>query len=113
MARKFFLSLLFGIIVLSVLALVGDAPRVADALRHFPPEYLPAILMLTLWNYALRFVKWHMYLRAFAPTKVFLRDTATGIEVADLTRPLTIRHLLTHTAGLPYASAPWLQAHRF
>jgi uncharacterized protein (TIRG00374 family) len=63
MGRRFFLSLLFGLVVLSVLALVGDAPHVVDALRRFPPAYLPAILALTLWNYALRFVKWHLYLR--------------------------------------------------
>jgi uncharacterized protein (TIRG00374 family) len=54
---------LFGIVVLTVLALAGDLPRVVDALRRFPLAYLPAILVLTLWNYALRFVKWHFYLR--------------------------------------------------
>jgi uncharacterized membrane protein YbhN (UPF0104 family) len=63
MGRKFLLSLLFGVVVFGALALAGDAPHVVDALRRFPLAYLPAILALTLWNYALRFVKWHLYLR--------------------------------------------------
>src|SRR5579872_1337163 len=64
MWRKFLLSLLFGVLVLTVLALVGDAPNVGAALRRFPLAYIPAVLGLTLWNYALRFGKWHLYLRA-------------------------------------------------
>lgn len=42
------------------------------------------------------------YLPAFAATKVFVRETPGGFETADLERPITIRHLLTHTAGTPY-----------
>jgi CubicO group peptidase (beta-lactamase class C family) len=46
------------------------------------------------------------FIPAFAETKVFLRETSTGIEVADLEHPITIRHLLLHTAGiLPYVNA--------
>lgn len=63
MWRKFAVSLLFGLLVLTVLALAGDLPKVLTALSHFPFGYLPAILLLTLWNYAGRFVKWHLYLR--------------------------------------------------
>ena len=87
MARRFFLSLLFGLIVLSVLALVGDAPRVANALRHFPPGYLPAILLLTLWNYALRFVKWHMYLHKLRIAIVFA--DSIGIFLCGLSMAIT------------------------
>jgi CubicO group peptidase (beta-lactamase class C family) len=42
------------------------------------------------------------FIPEFAETKVFLRETATGIEVADLDRPITIGHLLLHTSGLSY-----------
>jgi CubicO group peptidase (beta-lactamase class C family) len=42
------------------------------------------------------------YIPEFAHTKVFVREEGTGIEVTDLERPITIRHLLTHTAGLTY-----------
>jgi CubicO group peptidase (beta-lactamase class C family) len=40
------------------------------------------------------------FLPEFANTRVFLGETAQGMEVADLERPITIRHLLMHTAGL-------------
>jgi CubicO group peptidase (beta-lactamase class C family) len=42
------------------------------------------------------------FIPEFAQTKVFVRETDEGMEVADLERPITIRHLLTHTAGLTY-----------
>jgi CubicO group peptidase (beta-lactamase class C family) len=46
------------------------------------------------------------YLPEFAQTKVFVRETERGIEVADLARPITIRHLLTHSSGLTSDSYP-------
>ena len=42
------------------------------------------------------------YIPAFAQTKVFVRETSDGMEVADQERPITVRHLLTHTSGLAY-----------
>ncbi len=57
------LSLLFGLVVVTVLAFLGDAPRVLAAAGHFAWGYVPAILALTTFNYALRGVKWHYYLR--------------------------------------------------
>jgi CubicO group peptidase (beta-lactamase class C family) len=42
------------------------------------------------------------FIPEFARTRVFVRETDAGLEVADLERPITIRHLLTHTAGLTY-----------
>jgi CubicO group peptidase (beta-lactamase class C family) len=45
------------------------------------------------------------FLPEFAETKVFARETAAGFEVADLERPITIRHLLLHTSGLLYGDA--------
>jgi CubicO group peptidase (beta-lactamase class C family) len=46
------------------------------------------------------------FLPEFAETKVFGRETATRTEVADLERPITIRHLLLHTSGLTYDFDP-------
>ncbi len=46
------------------------------------------------------------FLPEFAETKVFVRETASGIDVADVERPITIRHLLTHTSGLIYGFWP-------
>jgi CubicO group peptidase (beta-lactamase class C family) len=45
------------------------------------------------------------FLPEFAATKVFVGGTDAGIDVADLERPITIRHLLLHTSGLPYGNA--------
>jgi CubicO group peptidase (beta-lactamase class C family) len=42
------------------------------------------------------------YIPAFEDVKVFVRKTETGLELADLERPITIRDLLTHTSGLAY-----------
>ncbi|MFN2108806.1 MAG: serine hydrolase domain-containing protein [Anaerolineae bacterium] len=42
------------------------------------------------------------FIPGFKDTKVFVRETDNGIEVADLERPITFRHLFTHTAGLSY-----------
>ncbi len=42
------------------------------------------------------------FIPAFKNTKVLLRQTAAGPELADLQRPITIHDLLTHTSGLSY-----------
>jgi CubicO group peptidase (beta-lactamase class C family) len=42
------------------------------------------------------------FIPEFAQTKVFVRETNGGVELTDLERPITIRHLLTHTSGLTY-----------
>ncbi len=54
------------------------------------------------------------FLPEFAQTKAFVRETAGGMETADLERPITIRHLLMHTSGLagvfPEDPVTWLYA---
>ena len=42
------------------------------------------------------------FIPGFADVRVFERKTDSGIELADLAREITIRDLLTHTAGLSY-----------
>lgn len=44
----------------------------------------------------------HAFIPAFRKTKVFVRETAQGLELAELERPITMRDLLMHTAGLSY-----------
>jgi CubicO group peptidase (beta-lactamase class C family) len=46
------------------------------------------------------------FLPDFAQTRVFVQETAEGLETADLERPITIRHLLMHTSGLTYGFYP-------
>ena len=42
------------------------------------------------------------FIPAFKNTKVFLRETSGGMELADLQQEITFRHLFTHTSGLSY-----------
>ena len=42
------------------------------------------------------------FIPAFKDTKVFVRNTATGTELADLKRPISIHDIFTHTSGLSY-----------
>src|ERR1700739_3588315 len=119
MRHRVLLSLLFGLIVVSVLALAGDPPKVLDTLRRFPAGYLPAILGLTLWNYALRFVKWHLYLRRLHIRAAF--GDSIGIFLCGLSMAMTPGKagellksvLLRRRAGTPLAtSAPVILAER-
>jgi CubicO group peptidase (beta-lactamase class C family) len=45
-------------------------------------------------------VSW--FIPEFRDLKVFVKETESGPELADLKHPMTIRHLLTHTSGLSY-----------
>jgi CubicO group peptidase (beta-lactamase class C family) len=46
------------------------------------------------------------FLPEFAQTKVFVRETADGMETTTLERSITIRHLLMHTSGITYGFYP-------
>ena len=61
--NRILLSLAFGLAVFIALLFYGDFRGVAGSLAGFRWVYLPAILGLTLFNYAIRFVKWQYYVR--------------------------------------------------
>lgn len=61
--RRLLPGLVLGFIVLIGLALLGDLREVSRSLLSFRWEYFLAALGFTLVNYALRFVKWHYYIR--------------------------------------------------
>jgi CubicO group peptidase (beta-lactamase class C family) len=42
------------------------------------------------------------FLPAFSKVRVLTKTTPSGVEEVDLARPITLRDLLTHTAGLTY-----------
>ncbi len=46
------------------------------------------------------------FIPAFKDLKVFVKRTETGYDVASLERPITFRHLFTHTAGFSYGFDP-------
>lgn len=47
------------------------------------------------------------FIPEFATMKVFVKENADGtIETEPLKTPVTIRHLMTHTSGMPYGFSP-------
>jgi uncharacterized protein (TIRG00374 family) len=60
--RRLLTSLLLGFIVVLGLALLSDVRQVGGHLASFSWRLLPLILSGTLFNYTLRFLKWHYYL---------------------------------------------------
>jgi len=101
---KVVLGLLLGVVVIVGLALAADLPHVLDAVRGFEWGWLPLILGLTSFNYLLRFVKWHYYLRqmgidniAWADSlKVFLGGfamTVTPGKIGEAFKSLWLKNL--------------------
>jgi uncharacterized protein (TIRG00374 family) len=67
---------LFGFLVFVGLALVGDLRRVSGKVLAFHWAYYPLVLGLTLFNYTLRFGKWHFYLRLIGARDLPVRESA-------------------------------------
>lgn len=117
---KILLSLGFGLAVIAALSIVADVNKLAATLRHFNWQLTPLILGLTLFNYALRFLKWQYYLRLIGVRDLPPRDSA-GIFFSSFTMVLTPgkvgellkSYLLRRVAGTPVsASAPIIVAER-
>jgi uncharacterized protein (TIRG00374 family) len=62
LTRRLIPGLLLGFVVFLILILVGDLQQVGDQVRNFQWQLFPIVLALTLWNYLLRFIKWHFFL---------------------------------------------------
>src|SRR5437868_14048828 len=60
--RKVVLSIIFAVVVYAILLLVSDTEKLAAVVREFRWELLPVIIGLTLFNYGVRFLKWHWFL---------------------------------------------------
>lgn len=52
------------------------------------------------------------YLPAFAKTTVAVADDNGGYEVVESSRPITVRDLLTHSAGISYGDGPAIAAYK-
>lgn len=76
LTRRVALGLLFGFAVLLVLALAGDLRQVSAQMLAFRWALFPAVLGLTLFNYTLRFFKWHYYLAQIGVRSLSLRQSA-------------------------------------
>lgn len=60
---KLIFGALIGIAVIVVMLLLSDLREVGTHLSEFPLYFMIPVLALTLCNYAIRWVKWHLYLK--------------------------------------------------
>lgn len=60
--RRFLLGVGFGILVTAAFVVLSDGSEIIHSLDSFDWRLVPLILLLSLTNYLLRFVKWHFYL---------------------------------------------------
>jgi uncharacterized protein (TIRG00374 family) len=118
---KLILGLLLGLVVVAGLAIYADFSKMLVVLRNFNWWLLPIILLFTLFNYALRFYKWDVYLRLIGATGVPKKDSAliflSGMAMAmtpGKVGELLKSYLLKQVRGTPVASsAPIVMAERF
>jgi len=84
----------------------GQRPMQAEAIFRIysmtKPVTVTAVLMLLEEGHLLLDDPVADWLPDFARLKVFVRANGDSFETTDLERPITIRHLLTHAAGLSY-----------
>lgn len=73
--RRMAPGLLLGFIVIIGLALLGDVRQVSQMMLTFDWRFYPLVLLLTLFNYTLRFFKWHFYLRQIGVTNISWRQS--------------------------------------
>ena len=62
LVRRLVAGLVFGFVVVLGLMLAGDIRQVSRQVLAFRWQLFPLVLGLTLFNYTLRFFKWHFYL---------------------------------------------------
>jgi uncharacterized protein (TIRG00374 family) len=73
--RRILPGLLLGFAVFLVVALVGDLRQVGEEVRTFDWRLFPLALALTLFNYILRGLKFHYYLRQVGANEIPLRES--------------------------------------
>jgi uncharacterized protein (TIRG00374 family) len=76
LTRRLAVGLLFGFLVVLALALVGDLKQVGAQVLAFRWELFPVVIAFTLFNYFLRFLKWHFYLGEIGVTNLSYRESA-------------------------------------
>jgi uncharacterized protein (TIRG00374 family) len=69
-------GLILGFIVVLALVLISDVSQVAGHLAGFQWAWAPIILGATLFNYLLRFIKWHYYLRLSGAGGIPIKESA-------------------------------------
>lgn len=118
--NKLLVSLVLGVVVVFGLMVYGDFPSMVDALGRFKWSYVPAILGLTLFNYVLRFIKWHYYIGLVGARGVKKSDSFllffSGLSMVMTPGKLgewLKSYLLREISGVPVSrSAPIIIAER-
>jgi uncharacterized protein (TIRG00374 family) len=67
--------LVFGFLALLTLVLIGDLRKISVSVIQFQWELYPLVLLLTLFNYILRFLKWHYYLKQIGAGEIPWRES--------------------------------------
>lgn len=118
--NKLIIGALLGLAVIVGLLLYTDLRQVTGYIRAFPPIFIVPIVGFTLFNYALRAVKWHYYLRLIGvhaiswvdSTALFVAGFVLALspgKVAELLKAAVLRQM----SGTPVArSAPIVIAER-
>jgi glycosyltransferase 2 family protein len=118
--KKIFFSLLLAVLVYAGLLLVSDYTKLLAVLRDFRWELIPIVVALTLFNYLLRFAKWHYYLHVVGVRNLFWFDslliffsgfsmTITPAKSGELLKSFLVRQRV----GAPLAAtAPIILAER-
>ncbi len=86
LTRRLALGLIFGFLVMLGLTLAGDIRHVSGRVLTFRWVLYPVVILLTLFNYLLRFFKWHYYLKQIGvqdlPHKESARLFVAGFPLA-------------------------------
>jgi uncharacterized protein (TIRG00374 family) len=103
-SRGIILAALLAVAAAALIVAWGDAPAVLGALAAFPPLLVLPVLLLTVWNYALRWLRWNYYLRVLEvigvgwqdSLLVFLSGFAMGLtpgKSGELTKSYWLREI--------------------
>ncbi|MBN1429409.1 MAG: flippase-like domain-containing protein [Anaerolineae bacterium] len=118
--NKLIVGGLFGLVVVVALLLYTDFKSIGTHLQDFPLLLIVPILGLTLFNYILRWIKWHYYLHIIGVEDISAIDSAaiwvSGFvlalspgKIAELLKAAVLRMM----TGTPIArSAPVIIAER-
>lgn len=119
--NRLLIGLCLGVLVMLILAFWSDLTALRAVFSAFRWEFFPLALACTLFNYALRFVKWHYYVRLVGardlPARASARLFAAGFPLAVTPGKVgeALKALwLAEWSGVPFARGlPVVLAERF
>jgi hypothetical protein len=80
--NRLLIGLCLGVLVMLILAFWSDLTALRAVFSAFRWEFFPLALACTLFNYALRFVKWHYYV-PWSARGIFPSARARGCSQPD------------------------------